>query len=97
LKDGLIALGYDKRKDNAMVYCNEYNFLFFRNAINESISIIDGSFTASHILYCLSRHQALKEVHKNNVSKYIEAFLASEYNDIGKFKRVLSSKKWMPC
>ena len=93
LKDGLIALGYDKRRDNAMVYCNEYNYDIIRKAIMDYSDQKPTVISCMGVYEYLQRHPWMRDVHRMNVKRYIEAFLESDYNDLGKFER-RSDKKY---
>jgi hypothetical protein len=87
LNNGLIRIAYNKELDNQKIYCNDNNFEFIRAAILDYSKVPLSSFSVSDILEYASRRSYMREMTKNNVHRYIDAFINSEYNDLGTFVR----------
>jgi hypothetical protein len=87
LQKGLLRIEYNKEQDLQELYCNEYNFEIIRDAILNYSKEPQAVFSCMQIHEYFQRHSWTKDIHRNNVRRYIEAFLESKYNDIGKYIR----------
>lgn len=96
IKEGVLRIEYDKSKDNASALLESRSTIeFLEDAISSVLKAnSNNEFTVSKVLEQLHYNIYMKNVHKNNAEKYIEAYLKSEYNKLGSFKRN-SDRKWV--
>jgi hypothetical protein len=87
LLKGLLRIEYDKDQDNQKIYCNDNNYEFIAEAIFSYSKQPLSSFSIKDFLDYVKYNPYLREINKNNAHKYINAFLNSEYNDIGTYVR----------
>lgn len=87
LENGLLRLQYDKELDNQKIYCNDTNYEFIREAVLSYSKEPLPSFSIKDFLDRIKYNPYLREIHKNNAHKFIDAFLNSKHNDLGTYVR----------
>lgn len=87
LQNGLLRLEYDKELDNQKIYCNDTNYEFIREAVLSYSKEPLPSFSIKDFLDYVKHNPYLREINKNNAYRFIDAFLNSDYNDLGTYVR----------
>lgn len=97
LKKGIERIEYDKKEDNIRAYLSsDAEIEFIEEAIKSAYWINNNMyFSVKDVLNHLKHNKYLKSMNKDNAYKYIEAYLNSSYNKVGKFERK-SDRKWHP-
>jgi hypothetical protein len=87
LQKGLLRIEYDKEQDNQKIYCNDNNYEFIAEAILSYSKEPLSSFSIKDFLDHVKYNPYLREINKNNAHRFIDAFLNSDYNDLGTYVR----------
>jgi hypothetical protein len=87
LQKGLLRIEYDKEQDNQKIYCNANNYEFIAEAILSYSKEPLSSFSIKDFLDHVKYNPYLREINKNNAHRFIDAFLNSDYNDLGTYVR----------